>query len=162
VTLSALIPIYHRFSAILLALAFACNCVWAQAPQRDDWRTPFDTAVQTSWLFQVLPQAERFSEKQGDPPVFRAYRSDSGGGETLVGFAFLSSDLPPEEKGYSAPVAMLIGMDVNMVITGLKVLDYRDSYRYSRGDLWRTVPFSNSFPAKRSWTSFVSGKTSMA
>lgn len=146
--MSALTPFYNRFFAIILALSFACNVALAQAPQRDDWRTPFDTTVQTSWLFQVLPQAERFSEKQGDPPVYRAYRSDSGGEENLVGFAFLSSDLPPEEKGYSAPVAMLIGMDVDMAITGLKVLDYRDSYRYSRGDFVADRSFQQQFYGK--------------
>ncbi|MDP1757717.1 MAG: hypothetical protein Q8L38_09795, partial [Pseudohongiella sp.] len=37
-------------------------------------RTPFSTDVQPEWLKQVLPGADSFSEKEGEPPVYRGYR----------------------------------------------------------------------------------------
>jgi hypothetical protein len=37
-------------------------------------RTPFTTELQPEWLLQVLPGAESFSEKEGEPPVYRGYR----------------------------------------------------------------------------------------
>ncbi|MFN3162183.1 MAG: 4Fe-4S binding protein [Pseudohongiellaceae bacterium] len=138
----------YRCRITSLALLLLMPCTFALAQGADQWRTPFDTTVQPAWLFQVVPQAERFSEKQGEPPVYRAYRSDANGEESLVGFAFLSSDLPPEEKGYSAPLAMLIGMDLDLAVTGLKVLDYRDSYRYSRGDFVADAAFLQQFSGK--------------
>ena len=111
-------------------------------------RTPFTTELQLEWLGEVLPDAERFEEKQGDPPVFRGYARNESGEEALAGFVFLSADVPPEEKGYSAPIVMLIGMDTELNLTGLKVLDYRESFRYSRGDFVADAEFLKQFPGK--------------
>lgn len=120
---------------------------FAQLPD-SSLRTPFSSELEAAWLGQVLPAAERFSEKQGDPAVFRAYARDEDGNETLAGFVFLSTDVPPQEKGYSAPVTMLIGMDTDLNLTGLKVLDYRESFRYSRGDFVANAEFLNQFASK--------------
>ena len=55
----------------------------------------------------VFPSAERFSEKRGRPPVFEAYAADpEGGGERLVGYAFLTSDLPPEMTFFGNTIAI--------------------------------------------------------
>lgn len=93
------------------------------------------TYVTTGRLESVFPGADRFSRKSGDPPVYRAYRVDPDTGEeTLLGFAFLTEDLPPEREGYSAPIRTLVGMDLEGVLTGIRVMSYRESLRGSRGD----------------------------
>lgn len=93
------------------------------------------TYVTTGRLESVFPEADRFGDKEGDPPVYRAYRVDPATGEeTLLGFAFLTEDLPPEREGYDAPIRTLVGMDLEGILTGIRVMSYRESLRGSRGD----------------------------
>ncbi len=132
---------------IALFLSFTPS-VFAQNDRLDAVRTPFSTTLQEQWLEQVLPGAQRFSEKSGEPPVFRAYKNNEDGEEVQIGFVFLSADVPPEEKGFAAPIDMLIGMDMEGVITGLKVLTYTESYRYSLGDFVAEPDFHDQFPGK--------------
>jgi hypothetical protein len=95
------------------------------------------------WLSTVVPGADHFSAKEGQPPVYRAYK-----GDTHVGYAFLTSDLPPEEMGYSGPIQVLVGLDLKGGITGVAVLDYRESLRSSRGDFLRNSRFQSQFEGK--------------
>jgi Na+-translocating ferredoxin:NAD+ oxidoreductase RnfG subunit/NAD-dependent dihydropyrimidine dehydrogenase PreA subunit len=98
-------------------------------------RTPFTTELQPEWLLQVLPGAESFSEKEGEPPVYRGYRQNpENGQQELVGYVFLSADVPPEERGYSAPLDMLIGVNTDNQVSGFKLLDYVESYTNTIGD----------------------------
>jgi hypothetical protein len=98
-------------------------------------RTPFSTEVQPQWLSQMLPGAESFSEKEGEPPVYRGYRQNPDNGQQeLVGYVFLSADVPPEERGYSAPLDMLIGLNTDNQVSGFKLLDYVESYVNTVGD----------------------------
>ena len=62
---------------------------------------PTNVGAQEQWevpdelLQRVMPQATRFSSREGQPPVFRGYQVDAATGEeALVGFAFLTSDIP--------------------------------------------------------------------
>ena len=130
---------------VLLCLSFTAA---AQPNSIDAVRTPFSNTLQTQWLEQVLPEAERFSDKVGTPPVFQGYKKDANDEDVLVGFVFLSADVPPEEKGFAAPIDMLIGMNMEGVITGLKVLNYTESYRYSLGDFVAEPAFHAQFPGK--------------
>ncbi|MGQ9425261.1 4Fe-4S binding protein [Gilvimarinus sp. F26214L] len=112
-------------------------------------KTPFTTQVDPAWFREVMPSAETFADKSGDPPVIRGYRTRPESGEReLVGFLFFSKDLPPEEKGYSAPIDMLIGLGTDGRLTGLKVLNYVESYRYSRGDFLAREGFQEQFRDK--------------
>ena len=132
-----------------IVLLFAPTCALnAQTPALDAVRTPFTDTLQDEWLNQVLPSATRFSEKSGEPPVYRGYRSGADGSDELVGFVFLSADVPPEEKGFAAPIDMLIGMNTDGVITGMKVLNYTESYRYSLGDFVADPIFQVQFKGK--------------
>jgi len=82
-----------------------------------------------SLLEAVMPAADRFDPVAGDPPVKRAYRGDE-----LVGYVFLTSDVPPEVVGYDGPIRTLVGMTTEGVITGVRPVDYRESRRYEWGD----------------------------
>lgn len=141
---------HPKIIALLLSMILASWCAnsVAQTPSRESIRTPWTTELQPQWLHDVMPGVDSFSEKDGQPPVFRAFTRNEAGEQTLAGFVFLSADSPPSEKGYSHPIDMLIGMDMNGKITGLKVLDYNESFRYSRGDFVADPAFQAQFIGK--------------
>ena len=100
-------------------------------------------------LERVMPEADRFTDRQGQPPVFEAYRIDSSTGqETLAGYAFLTSDLPPEQKGFNGPIEVLVGMNLRGVLTGIVVARYNESLQNSRGDFLATEGFQEQFVGK--------------
>lgn len=112
-------------------------------------QTPFTDVVSEELLKQVMPQAERFSEKAGDPPVFTAYGPLAESGETgIIGYVFQTSDLPPEEIGFSAPIEVLVAMDTSATITAIKVMNYNESFRSSRGDFLSSRGFQEQFRRK--------------
>lgn len=106
----------------------------------------------------VMPAADNFSEKSGTPPVIRAYRSATNGEPELIGYLFLTPDLPPEEVGYSAPIEVLAGIDLNGTLTGIKVLYYRESYKSIRGDFINTERFPDQFEDKNVMEDFRVGR----
>ena len=68
-------------------------------------------------LKAVVPGAESFSEKEGEPPVYKAFKNDRATDEqTLIGYAFVTPDFPPEPNGYSRPIDTLIGMDLGVIL----------------------------------------------
>src|SRR5690554_3180038 len=143
----------HRLVALLALLTtlFAAGA-WAQ-PERqpvegNPVRTPFSVDVQPEWLQQVMPQATSFSDKEGTPPVYSAYAPNDSGADELVGYVFLSADVPPEERGYSAPIDMLIGVDTDFQITGIKILRYVESYVNTLGDFIADPEFQAQFRNK--------------
>jgi len=102
--------------------------------------------VEVTLLKKVMPDAASFSEKGGEPPVYRAFAAANEGDEpALVGYLFETADYPPEEIGYSAPIEVLVGMDLDGVLSGIEVLFYRESYKSIRGDFLNTERFPNQF-----------------
>lgn len=88
-------------------------------------------------LKEVVPGADSFSDKEGEPPVYKAYRTNESTGEQeLIGYAFVTPDVPPERNGYSGTIDTLIGMDLEGTIVGLKVIYYKESHRYTIGDFF--------------------------
>lgn len=132
------------FPAVLLACLLALLTTSAFA------KTPFTMVLEPEWFNEVLPDAETFSEKElGETPVYRGYRKNPDNGEQeQVGFVFLTDDYPPERVGYAAPIDLLVGMDMDGVVTNIKVLDYYESYLYSRGDFVDNSFFLNQFRRK--------------
>ena len=106
----------------------------------------------------VVPGADSFSEKSGEPPVYRAYRTDPvSGGQTLIGYAFVTPDVPPEPNGYSGPIDTLIGMDLEGKIVGLRVIYYKESHRYTIGDFF-SWGFEEQFIGLDAYNRFRVGK----
>ena len=111
--------------------------------------TPFSTDVQTEWLHEVLPLAETFGEKQGNPAAWPGYRTKPQSRQReLIGYAFLSADVPPEEPGYSAAIDMLVGVDTDFNMTGVKILDYEETYLRIKGDFLAQPDLLNQFREK--------------
>ena len=138
---------FRTLAAVLLC-ATALVLVPTEATAQDapaQWLEP---------LRRVLP-AERYTDRQGDPPVFRAYRTDPASGQDqLAGYAFVTSDFPPEEMGFEGPIEVLVGMDPQGALTGVLVLGYRESLRSSRGDFLATPGFQEQFAGKRAQDAF--------
>lgn len=141
---------------LILMLAVICSITLAHAqPPRQPREgnpvaTPFSTEVQREWLSQVMPEADRFSdEKAGEPPVWEAYQvNPDSGQQTLIGWVFLTADVPPEERGFSAPIAMLAGLNTDNQITGFKILHYVESYTNTVGDFAADPVFQAQYYGK--------------
>lgn len=115
--------------------------------------------VDSELLHEVMPAADSFSEKSGEPPVYRAYKTDASAAEPeLIGYLFETPDLPPEEIGYSAPIDVLVGVDLHGTLTGIKILYYRESYKSIRGDFLATEQFPNQFETKNVADGFRVGR----
>nr|WP_262265940.1 NosR/NirI family protein [Microvirga sp. HBU67655] len=70
---------------------------------------------------EFFPGAERFGPPQGDPPLVPAYQ-----GDRLLGYLYLNSDFTGA-TGYSGkPIQILVGIDPNGVITGIKLVDHKE------------------------------------
>lgn len=102
--------------------------------------------IPESLVRQVMPEAVRFSDVAGDPPVITGYAAAEG--DEVLGFVFLTSDLPPEQYGYSGPIEVLVGMRLDGSLTGVRVTDYNESYRSQMGDFLRTPGFQEQFAEK--------------
>ena len=87
-----------------------------------------DFEEQLNYLF---PEAQSFSEKEGQPPHYKAYGQASGGeGPELLGLVFWTTELDPLERGYDGPIQMLVGMDTTGILTRVIVTDHREPYGY--------------------------------
>ncbi len=129
---------FHLFFRSLLALMTSC-CALATLGQ--------SAQISEEQLTAVLPQAERFSTKQGEPPVYIGYASSAEDAE-IVGYAFETTDFEPQEIGYSAPIEVLVGIDLEGELAGIEILFYRESYKSIRGDFLNSERFPNQFAGK--------------
>ena len=134
---------FHAARAALLAQGFLCFVLLFFA-QKTLGQTPQLSAAQ---LAAVLPQAQRFSPKQGNPPVYIGYESEAKDAE-IVGYAFETTDFEPQEIGYSAPIEVLVGVDLAGELNGIEILYYRESYKSIRGDFLNSERFPNQFDGK--------------
>lgn len=138
--------------AVVLLLATTLLSGFTVTGTAQSWEapaTPFSTVVQPSWLHEVLPAAEEFDEKQGEPPAWPGFRTNPLSREReLVGYVVMSADVPPEEDGYSAPIDMLIAVDTDYNVTGIKILDYTETYRRTKGDFLAETDLLRQFRGK--------------
>ena len=75
-------------------------------------------------LKQLFPAATSFSPKGGDPPHIKAYSNS----QTLLGLAFVTTDLEPLERGYDGPIRILVGMDIRGILAGIIVVGHNEPY----------------------------------
>ena len=107
-----------RLIAVALLVASAgMIVVEGQAP---------DTRLQAQ-LKRLFPAAASFSPKEGAPPHFKAY-AGARGAQTIVGYAFWTTELQPLERAYDGPIRMLVGLDTKGLITGVIVVEHHEPY----------------------------------
>jgi NosR/NirI family nitrous oxide reductase transcriptional regulator len=98
--------------AIVLSLLAATVALTAGAQNQTDAR-----------LTRLCPAATTFSPKAGDPPHVKAYN-----GETLLGYAFWTTEILPLERAYGGPIAILVGMDTKGLLSGIVVIEHHEPY----------------------------------
>jgi len=100
-------------------------------------------------LGDVMPGADYFSHKRGEPPVYQAFLTDPDSGEVhLMGYVFRSSDVPPNVKGYAGTIDVLVGLDLTGTITGVRVLRYSEPMKGIIGDFLRWTGVQEQFAGK--------------
>jgi NosR/NirI family nitrous oxide reductase transcriptional regulator len=93
-----------------------------------------------SRLRQLFPAATTFSPKGGDPAHVKALNKD-----TVIGYAFWTTEILPLERGYGGPIAILVGLDTKGTLTGVIVGEHHEPY----GDFSIDLPgFSAQFRNK--------------
>jgi ferredoxin len=136
-------PFHPLVGVTIVVLALAFLLALPRAGVAQDAMPPLED------LLHVMPGADRFEGPDGTPPVIRGFRVDpETGAETLLGYLFLTSDLPPEVKGYDAPIEVLVGMDLTGTLTGVRVMRYWESLYRTRGHFFGTRGFQEQFTGK--------------
>lgn len=78
----------------------------------------------------VFPAATAFSTRVAKPvPHFVAYNGTPES-QAIAGYAFFTTELQPEERGYDGPIKMLVGLDLNGQLTGVLVTEQHEPYGY--------------------------------
>ena len=116
-------------------------CLWALASlllgspssASAQYRLPVDAEM----IQSVMPLADSFSTKAGLPPVYTAYGTGADGSPGVIGYVYLTANVPPIQYGYSGPIDVLVGMDLTGHLTGATIVNYRESLSSSRGDFLR-------------------------
>lgn len=83
-------------------------------------------------LKYLFPKAAAFSPLTGAPLHFEVYDADPSTtpGAPIVGLAWWTTDLVPEEAGYHGPIHIMVGMDMTGVLTGVFVDYNTEPYGY--------------------------------
>lgn len=100
--------------SICIGLAFCVAALFAGAPAE---AKGFGAFLQQVKPEEVFPGADHFGAKDGKPAAMPAFK-----GQELLGYVFEASDI-----GYSGkPIRLLVGLDKNGVIVGLKVTEHHE------------------------------------
>lgn len=83
-------------------------------------------------LKYLFPKAAAFSTLTGTPLHFKVYGADPKADPKtpVVGLAFWTTDVVPEEHGYHGAIHILIGMDMTGILTGVFVDYDTEPYGY--------------------------------
>jgi len=92
-------------------------------------------------LKEVFPDCNSFSQKKENFRYFKAYKD-----KKLSGYAFLTTDLAPEIKGYGGPIEILVGIDLKAKIKGLKILKHRETPEYFKNPFAFLSQFKGKTP----------------
>ena len=112
-----------------LALLLLGSAALAQA-RNDAYEAELPHELATSARFcdyvpcsEVIPGADSFSERRGQPPFVEAYQ---GPDKKLIGYVMLSTDIVDIPAYSGKPVVTLIGMDTTGRFTGVKILKHSE------------------------------------
>jgi len=98
-------------------IALTCLLALMDGASASDLKTYMTKIAPTDFF----PGADRIGAPQGDPPIVPVYRGDQ-----LQGFVYLNSDFA-NAVGYSGkPIHILVGIDPNGIVKGLKLVDHKE------------------------------------
>ena len=115
--------------------------------------------VDAEMIRSVLPAADSFSTKAGLPPVYTAYGTGPDGvSGSVIGYVYLTANVPPIQYGYSSRIDVLVGMDLVGRLTGMHIVNYRESLSSSRGDFLRRAGLEDQVVGKHIREAFQVGR----
>ena len=92
---------------------------------------PLTSKAEEGHIKDVFPEADAFSAKDGDPPYYKAYKiAPPTNRKTVVGLVFFTVDASPRERGYEGPINIAVGINLQGLITQIKVVAHREPYGY--------------------------------
>ncbi len=107
-------------------------------------QSPPDAKLQGQ-LKRLFPGATSFSVKFAEPPHYKVYAGDPKSPESVIGYAFWTTELTPLERGYDGPIKVLVGMTPQAKLTGIVVGDHKEPFGDFSID---TAPFQDQFRNK--------------
>ena len=96
-------------------------------------------------LKRLFPAATSFSAKIAEPPHYKAFAGDPKSAESVIGYAFWTTELTPLERGYDGPIKVPVGMTPQAKLTGIVVADHKEPFGDFSID---TAPFQDQFRNK--------------
>lgn len=142
---------YRLISLIFLITFTAGACFHVLRELRSKAK---DVQRETQAIKVVLPDAQNFSEKGGNPPHYKGYQTSANTEKDLLGLAFVTTDLSPEIRGYAGPIKMMVGMDRKGSITKIYVISHSETPSY----VFDLDTFLDQFRSRGVKDSFVLGK----
>jgi hypothetical protein len=132
-----------RFPVFFLATAAAALLVhWSVA-----LLAPPPEEEERKLLPLVYPEAHGYTGKKGSPPHYRPYTLAAGGEPLPLGAVVRTTDAAGVPRGYAGPVPVLVGIDPGGIITGISILDHRETPSYVAGVESRS--FLDQFTGRR-------------
>ena len=123
----------HRSPCALSVLAVLLVPAVIGAQGRLD---PLVPAADEVALRTLIPAAHSFELVETPLRHFRAYAPPaSGGGQTLVGFAFFTTDVTPRLYAYKGRITLLVGMDTAGSLIDVQVVYHYEPFGYFSIDL---------------------------
>jgi NosR/NirI family nitrous oxide reductase transcriptional regulator len=106
---------------------------------------------------EVLPEADSYSKRIGNPPYVEAYKTTAAG-KSLVGYVFLSTDVVSIPAYSGKPLVTLVGMDARGRIQGVKVLKHSEPILLVGIPESALVKFVHQYIGKLAWDKMEIGK----
>ena len=125
------VPVKTFAALVMLLCSATAVVVTAQPRNRRAPRSFFNPHPELA-LKELFPTAAAFSAPGGNPPHVTAYRTDprADPAAATMGFAFWTTDLVPNERGYHGPIRILVGMDTAGILAGVVVDSDTEPYGY--------------------------------
>ena len=118
----------HRFRRALSVLVLFLVPTVTVAQSRLDPRVP---KADEAALRTLIPRADHFELVETTTRHFRAYAQPaSGGDQTLIGFAFFTTDVTPSLYAYKGRITTLVGMDTRGTLIGVQVVHHYEPFGY--------------------------------
>ena len=102
-------------------------------------------------LHSIMPEGDSFGKTETPFRYHEVYRENE-----LIGYCLNTSDVAPDERGYNGPIEMLVGLDKDCEIKGLKILRHSETPEYVTEML--EPRFLNQFKGKGPKDRFIIGE----
>jgi len=132
---------------VLLMVSAAAATPRAQYGRRRREPRSYINPNSSQALKQWFPAAASFSNMEGRPPHITAYGAPAptGAAPQVLGFAFWTTDLVPNEVGYHGAIKMLVGLTPSGRLTGIVVDSDTEPFGYFSVE---TPEFARQFSGK--------------